>query len=91
MTNEIALIYALTKIYDNYITPLNTRVKCWKARIPGWKNAFLVGMTVKQIEGAPTYITWYIPNEFWDKFKLIETKEIPEIYHTDNIIELMKL
>lgn len=76
-----ALFCALCKIYDNYITPLNTRVKCWKSKLhddgtmfEGW---FIAGMTVLEIEGPPTYITYHLPMEWWDKFKLKEIERAP--------------
>ncbi len=93
-----ALFCALTKIYDNYITPLQTRVKCWKSRfhsdgssLEGW---FIVGMTITEFDGPKSQITYHLPNEWWDKFKLLELSHAPTYDgHTPNdVIErLMKL
>lgn len=91
--HRVALFCALTKIYDNYITPLSTRVKCWKSRLHsdrtmfnGW---FIAGMTVTEFTGPPTQITYHIPMEWWDKFKVIELETAPEwdSHSSNDVIE----
>lgn len=90
--NEIALFYALTKIYDNYIIPLNTRVKCWKSKIDkDGKNRLMVGITIKQIIGPDSYIVYEIPSEWWDKFRLMELKISPFYSDNHHVEELLKL
>lgn len=76
------LFCALVKIYDNYITPLNTRVTCWKSRVhqdgtmfDGW---FIAGMEVKQFTGAIKQITYHLPISWWDKFNVMELTRAPE-------------
>jgi hypothetical protein len=93
-----ALFYALTKIYDNYITPFNTKVSCWKSKLHDdgtmFEDSFIVGMTIRTFDGTVEYITYHIPLSWWDKFKLIELKNAP-VYdgHTsDDVLErLMRL
>lgn len=76
-----ALFCALCKIYDNYITPLNTRVTCWKSKLhhdgtsyPGW---FIAGMTIKKVDGVQS-ITYHLPMVWWNNFNLIEVDKAPE-------------
>lgn len=76
------LFIALLKIYDNYITPLNTRVTCWKSKLhsdgtmfEGW---FIAGMQVKQFDGTVKYITYHMPMHFWEKAKVMELLRAPE-------------
>lgn len=93
-----ALFCALCKIYDNYITPFNTRVHCWKSRLhadgtmfEGW---FIAGMTITQFDTSVKYVTYHLPIEWWDKFKIIEMKKAPEWDgHTSNdvLARLMEL
>lgn len=93
-----ALFCALCKIYDNYITPFNTRVHCWKSKshhdgtmFEGW---FIVGMTITKFTGPVEYITYHLPMSWWDKFKLIEMEKAPQWDgHTSNDVleRLLKL
>lgn len=80
--HRIALWCALTKIYDGYITPLNSRVKCWKSKMhsdgtmfDGW---FITGMTIVEFTGKPTYITYHVPLKFWNNFNLLTLDKAPE-------------
>jgi hypothetical protein len=96
--HRITLFYALTKIYDNYITPLSTRVKCWKSKLhddgtmyEGW---FIAGMTVTEFTGPPLQIAYHIPIAWWDKFKLLELDKAPKYdgYTANDVLQrLMKL
>ena len=76
-----ALFIALCKIYDNYITPLQSRVKCWKSKLhddgtmfDGW---FIMGMTITNFEGPPTYITYHLPITLWDKARVMIVPKAP--------------
>lgn len=93
-----ALFCALCKIYDNYITPLNSRVTCWKSILhndgtmyPGW---FIAGMTIKQFDGTFKHLSYHLPIDWWDKFKVMEYRTAPEWDgHTsdDVLVRLMEL
>lgn len=80
--HRIRLYLALVKIYDNYITPLNVAVKCWKTRkhadgssYHGW---FLLGMTCikpsPDFIGDPTIfeISYHIPDKYWQTVNVVE-------------------
>lgn len=74
---EVALLAALVKLIDGYITPLQTRIKCWKIR--GTDGYFIVGMTIPQFTGPDDNLDWFIPARYWDKFNVIEiVGEIPK-------------
>ena len=94
-----ALFLALVKIYDNYITPLNTNVQCWKTKkhddgtmYEGW---FLLGMTcIKKsfIAGADpeiTYISYHLPMKYWHMARVIELDKGPEWdgYTSEDVIK----
>lgn len=93
-----ALFIALCKIYDNYITPLSTRVKCWKTKLhddgtsyDGW---FLLGMTIAEFTGPPTFISYHLPMKYWDKINVIEIIQAPPYdgYTPKDVMErLLKL
>jgi hypothetical protein len=85
-----ALFLALCKIYDNYITPLNSRVRCWKSKkhadgseYEGW---FILGMTVEDVQPfnvkepkKPDYqISYHLPMKHWDLAKVIERPTAPK-------------
>lgn len=103
--HRYALFCALVKIYDNYITPLqNSRVKCWKSlkHEDGtmFENSFIAGLTFYERSFNPTikatekHITYHIPLNWWDKFKVIEVPNAPKWDgHTSNdvIKRLMEL
>lgn len=76
-----ALFCALCKIYDNYITPLNTRVSCWKSKQHAdgtmFANWFIAGMTIAKVDGT-TYITYHLPMVWWNNFNIIEVDKAPE-------------
>lgn len=80
--HRCALFVALLKIYDNYITPMNTRVKCWKSSnheddtmFEGW---FIAGMTIQQITGPPKYITYHLPIEYWNEINVMILPNAPK-------------
>ena len=84
------LFIALMKIYDNYITPLDCKVRCWKSKIhedgtmfEGW---FIAGMIVEQVpsfmvqsEGRPPYqISYHLPLRYWHLVNVTERVRAPE-------------
>src|SRR5678809_268762 len=48
--HRYALFIALCRIYDNYVTPLGCRVKCWKSKLHSdgtmFDDSFILGMTI---------------------------------------------
>lgn len=80
--HRYTLFAALLKIYDNYITPLNTRVKCWKSRLHAdgnmYDNWFIAGMTIQQINGPPKYITYHLPINWWLRIDIMELETAPK-------------
>lgn len=74
------LFCALTKLYDNYLTPIGTRVKCFKSRNhhpnndPMFEDSFIVWMEVNKLIGPMDIISYHLPISWWDKFKLMEMK-----------------
>lgn len=92
-----ALFLALTKIYDNYITPFNTKVNCWKSKLHSdgtmFEDSFIVGMTIRtfhnEINNGTEQITYHIPLSWWDKFKLVELPNAPAYngYSSEDVIE----
>jgi len=76
------LFIALCKIYDNYITPLNTRVKCWKSYYHSdgttYDKHFILGMTITEFEGPPKQITYHLPNKYWDKINVLSLGKAPD-------------
>lgn len=95
--HRYALFCALIKIYDNYITPLGTSVKCWKSKLHEdgtmFDNSFIVGMIVKRIgfngDNKSFNITYHLPLEWWDKFKIMELAYAPPYdgHTSDDVIE----
>jgi hypothetical protein len=80
--HRIALWMALCKIYDNYITPLQSRIKCWKSKqhndgsmFNGW---FILGMEVTEFTGPKIQLTYHLPLEYWDKINVIELERAPK-------------
>lgn len=76
------LFCALCKVYDNYITPLNSRITCWKSKFhangtmfEGW---FIAGMCVNQFDGSKKQITYHLPIRWWDKFNVMVLDKAPE-------------
>jgi hypothetical protein len=97
---RLALTVALFRIYDSYITPLGTRVKCWKSKLyfdgTMFDGYFIVGMTIPQLDATKPHqsISFHYKMEHWDKFNLIELPVSPPYDgHTskDVIERLMKL
>lgn len=73
--HRIALFCALCKVYDGYITSLQSRVTCYKSKLHHdgtmFDDSFIVQMIVKQLDGKIEQISYHIPIEYWDKFKLM--------------------
>lgn len=100
--HRYALFYALIKIYDNYITPMGTRIKCWKSKLHSdgtmFDDSFIVGMTIPnssfEPDKPPLYITYHYPMSWWNKFNVIALPNAPKWdgHTSDDVIErLMKL
>jgi len=97
---RLALSVALFRIYDSYITPLGTRVRCWKSKLHSdgtmFDGYFIVGMTIPQLDAfkPPQLISFHYKMEHWNKFNLVELPQAPPYDgHTskDVIERLMKL
>jgi len=78
--HRLALCVALWKVYDNYITPIGHRVKCWKSlyhsdgsMFPGF---FVVGMTITRFTDT-VQITYHYKLEEWKRFNVIEYERAP--------------
>jgi len=100
------LFLALVKIYDNYMTPMDCRIKCWKSDIhddgskyEGW---FILGMTVTQprMTFDPNEkdiifdISYHLPMKYWHIANVRELAKAPPYdgYTSKNILErLMRL
>lgn len=87
------LFCALTKVYDNYKTPLGSHVVCWKSKLhsdgtmfEGW---FIAGMTVHKMDTTVEYITYHLPIEWWDKFNIMQYETAPpwDGHTSDDVIE----
>lgn len=100
--HKYALFYALIKIYDNYITPMGTRIKCWKSKVHSdetmFDDSFIVGMTIPdrsfEPDKPPSYITYHYPVSWWTRFNVITLPNAPEWdgHTSDDVIErLMNL
>jgi hypothetical protein len=80
--HRFILWIALCKIYDNYITPLQSRVKCWKSKQHHdgtmFDDMFILGMTVVEFTGPFTDITYHLPLKYWDKINVIEMERAPK-------------
>lgn len=102
--HRYALFCALVKIYDNYVTPLGSSVKCWKSKLHDdgtmFDDSFIAGITIRHFpfnadDKAPfQYITYHLSLSWWDKFKVIEYTSAPKYdgHNSDDVIErLLKL
>lgn len=96
--HRYALFCALVKIYDNYVTPLGSRIRCWKSHYHAdgtmFEDSFIAGMEVMQFDGTKEQITYHLPMDWWDKFKVIHLIIAPEYdgHTSEDVIErLMKL
>lgn len=93
--HRYALFCALCKIYDNYITPLNTRVKCWKSKMHSdgsmFPEYFIAGMTILQFSGTTKFITYHISMDWWDKFKVVTIDRAPPYdgHTSDDVIKML--
>lgn len=93
--HRFALFYALTKLYDNYLTPIGTRVKCFKSRNhhpnndPMFEDSFIVWMEVNKLIGPMDIISYHLPISWWDKFKLMERDNAPlyDGYSSEDVLK----
>lgn len=90
-----ALFCALCKIYDSYVTPLGSRVRCWKSYLhydgtmyEGW---FIAGMTISEIDGSTKYVSYHLPLSWWDKFTVPEWEHAPKYtgYTSEDVIKTL--
>lgn len=95
--HRYALFIALCKIYDNYVTPLNAKIKCWKAKLHSdgtmFEDSFLLGMTVTNYRDN-FQITYHLPLEYWNKINVIAYEKAPPYdgHTSQDVIErLLKL
>lgn len=76
-----ALFCALCKVYDGYITPLGSRVSCFKSKLhfdgTMFDDSFIVFMLISNGE-TREQISYHLPIEWWDKFKLMTTDKAPK-------------
>lgn len=80
--HRFALFAALCKIYDKYLTPLGSRVTCWKSEkhhdgsmFPNW---FIAGMTIQKADMSIQHITYHLPIIWWNNFDLMVLESAPE-------------
>lgn len=71
----LTLLIALTKVYDNYITPLNTRIKCWKVKTSD--EFFIIGLSILEFDGKYSYLAFQYKLEEWEKFNVMQLNEMP--------------
>lgn len=86
------LYLALVKIYDNYVTPLGTKVRCWKSKLhfdgTMFEGDFILGMKTNKDKGFHVedgkivdeweYITYHLPMKYWNRANVIELERAPE-------------
>ena len=90
------LFMALCKIYDNYITPLNTRVKCWKSKLhfdgTMFEGFFIMGMSVTEFEGQASQITYHLPIRYWNLCNVLEMPNAPEYdgHTSDDVLRRLR-
>lgn len=91
--HRFALFCALCKVYDNYKTPLGSRVFCWKSKLhhdgtmyEGW---FIAGMTIANLDGKETQISYHLPMDWWDRFNIKEKDGAPKYdgYTSQDVIK----
>lgn len=77
-----ALFCALVKVYDSWVTPLRSTVKCWKSKLhsdgtmfEGW---FIAGIEFNTFDKGAKQITYHLPLEWWGKLKCISIERAPE-------------
>lgn len=97
--HRIRLYLALVKIYDNYITPLNVSVKCWKSLLhddgSSYEGWFILGMSCTKPD--PNFgpneqkfdISYHLPMKYWDLAKVIELERAPHYdgYTPNDVLE----
>lgn len=81
------LYLALVKIYDNYITPLGSNVRCWKSRLHQdntmFDGDFILGMSMTKPQFDPDKppekwdITYHIPLKYWDLARVVTLPNAP--------------
>lgn len=91
--HRYALFAALIKVYDNYLTPLGSRVKCWKSKLHDdgtiFDDSFIVGMSIQKFDGTHESITYHLPLSWWGKFNVVELDKAPtwDGHTPKNVIE----
>lgn len=92
-----ALFIALCRVYDNYITPLGSRVKCWKSKLHHdgtmYNDSFILGMTISGFRKSEQ-VSYHLPLSMWDDINVLKMDKAPEWDgHTseDVIMRLLKL
>jgi hypothetical protein len=83
------LFIALCKIYDNYITPLNCNVKCWKIN-----NLKIAGMSITEFSGPPSLIIFRINPKYYNYLKVIELDTVPfgnVLTEEEKLLRLLRL
>lgn len=97
--HRIRLYLALVKIYDNYVTPLNVEVKCWKSKLhddgSSYEGWFILGMTCTKPDpnfGPAPYkfdISYHIPMIYWELAKVMELEKAPPYdgYTSNDVLE----
>jgi hypothetical protein len=90
--HRFELYLALIKIYDNYMTPLGTKVRCWKSKLHSdgtmFEGDFILGMKYntknnfivedKKITDVWEHITYHLPMKYWSRANVIELERAPE-------------
>lgn len=80
--HRLALTVALFKAYDTLLTPLGTKVKCWKSKLHSdgtmFDGHFIVGLSVPQFEGPDRQITYHYKLDYWGLFNCMELRNAPE-------------
>jgi hypothetical protein len=93
--HQEAAYLALVKFYDNYVTPLDCQVRCWKHGSDD--DFFLLGMTITKpnfVAGADPeifYIVYPMPKQYWNMARVQEITIVPAFDPEDNIKNLLRL
>lgn len=93
------LFLALVKIYDNYITPMNCQVKCWKSMKHDdgtmFPDSFILGMTCTRPHfeaGLPPIqfdISYHLPMRYWHLANVTTLEKAPPYdgYQSGDVLE----
>lgn len=90
--HRLALFVALIRAYDTHITPLGSKVRCWKSKLHSdgtmYENYFIVGMSWPDFKGEKQ-ISYHFHTKHWDKFKCIELPKAPPYdgHTSDDVIK----